>query len=85
MALFDPFPSLCACANRFHLSHTLSNVHSSSRRIVTGPVGASDVVVSERELAKIQKGAIMRSEQQIRDDREMAAARKREKQQTSNA
>ncbi len=85
MTLFDPFPSLCACANRFNLSHTLSNVHSSSRRIVTGPVGASDVVVSERDLAKIQKGAIMRSEQQIRDDREMAAARKREKQQTSNA
>jgi len=51
---------------------------------VSGPVGTSDVVVSERELEKIQNGAIIRSESQILEDRERAAARKREKQKVSN-
>ena len=59
--------------------------YNSSRRVVTGPVGSSDIVVSERDLERIQKGAIIRTEQEVLAEREMAAARKREKQQVSNA
>lgn len=46
----------------------------SQRRVVTGPIGPNDVVLDQNQLARITESAVIRSEAQVIEEREMAAA-----------
>ena len=59
--------------------------HNSSRRLRYGPTNAHDVVLSERDLEKIQGSAIIRSEAQVAQERERAEKIRAEKQAASDA
>lgn len=56
-----------------------------SRRIVTGPLNPSDVVITPEQLTKIQSSAIIRTEAEMAAEKEHAARLKEEKQAVAGA
>ena len=84
-----PTPRYRAVNRESHVDETLfgeplAKTFRNSRRIVTGPVAAGDVVVSENDLARIKSGAIIRSEAQQQAEKDRLAAIRAEKQKAAN-
>lgn len=84
-----PTPRYRAVNATSHVDETLfgeplAKTFRNSRRIVTGPLAPSDVVVSENDLTRIKSGAIIRSEAQVQADKDRASAIKAEKQKAAN-
>lgn len=84
-----PTPRYRAVNRESHVDETLfgeplAKTFRNSRRIVTGPVAASDVVVGENELARIKGSAIVRSEAQQQAEKDRLAAIRAEKEKYAN-
>jgi hypothetical protein len=84
-----PTPRYRAVNAGSHVDETLfgeplAKTFRNSRRIVTGPVAAGDVVVGENELFRIKNAAITRSEAQQQAEKDRIAAIRAEKQKVSN-